>query len=161
MKINRIEELRIFIDKTVSNVKNDELRRHGYVHLYGVSQFCAMIALKRNQDVELATMAGMLHDLYTYKMMDSKGHAKKGSLLAKEILDSLKLTTSVETEIICSAILKHSDKKSRHSDFTEVLVDADVLQHYLYNVSLPIIEKDSERLASLMDEFGLTPIPFN
>jgi len=152
---NRIEELRKFIDKTISNTGNEEVQRFGYIHLYGVAQFCAMIALKRKQNVELAIMAGMLHDLYTYKMMDSKGHAKKGSVLAKEILDSLKLTTDEETDMICGAIFKHSDKKSRHFDFTEVLVDADVLQHYLYNVTLPIIEKDKERLANLIAEFGL------
>lgn len=38
-------------------------RRCGYLHLYGVSQACAMIALKKNQDVELSIMVGILHDL--------------------------------------------------------------------------------------------------
>lgn len=59
---NRIERLRKYIDDILLNMKDPHERRCGYLHLYGVSQACAMIALKRNQDVELATIAGMLHD---------------------------------------------------------------------------------------------------
>ena len=150
---NRIEKLRAFIDSIILDMEDSEERRCAYVHLYGVSLFCAIIARRRNQDVELATMAGMLHDLYTYKMMDSKNHAKKGAKLAKEILNSLELTTEEETKLICKAISNHTDKKSKHSNFTEVLIDADVMQHHFYNVSLPIIDKEKGRLEKTLNEF--------
>ncbi|MCL2791997.1 MAG: HD domain-containing protein [Spirochaetaceae bacterium] len=152
---NRVEILRNFIQRNIPNRDNNEERLELYMHMYAVSQFCAMIALKRNQNAELAAMAGLLHDLHTYKTLDSKGHAKKGAVLAKEILKTLNVTTDEETEKICSAIYSHSKKKNKHSDFTEVLVDADVLQHYLYNTELAIIEKDKERLKKIIKEFGL------
>ena len=153
---NRIEILRKYIDEMILNIKDHEERRCAYIHLYGVSYFCALIALKRNQNVELATMAGMLHDFYTYKMLDSDNHGEKGAILAKETLEYLKLTNETETELICNAICKHSDKKSKHSDFTEVLVDADTLQYYLYNIYLPSLnEYRDERIKNLKIEFGI------
>ena len=108
---NRIEILRKYIDKTLLKIKVKELLKDAYIHLYGVSHFCAMIALKRNQNVELATMVGMLHDFYTYKNADSENHGQKEAILAKETLDFLKIATDEETELICNAIAVHSDKK--------------------------------------------------
>jgi len=152
---NRIEVLRKYIDEIILNMTDYNERRCAYVHLYGVSQFCSMIALKRNQDAELAIMAGMLHDFYTYKMMDMENHAEKSAILAKETLDLLKITNEKETVLICNAIAVHSDKKNKHSDFAEVLIDADVIQHYLYNISFSTANHENERLKNLKNEFGL------
>ncbi len=133
---NRIERLRKYIDEILINMKDTQERRCGYLHLYGVSQACAMIALKRNQDVGLATMAGMLHDL-------------------RQILEELSLTTDNETDLICSAILNHSSKATTHSAFDEILKDADVLQHCLYNPLFPVMEHEKCRFQNLLTEFGI------
>lgn len=152
---NRIERLRKYIDDILLNMKDDQERRCGYLHLYGVSQACAMIALKRNQDVELATMAGMLHDLYSYKAMNTENHAEQGALLARQILEVLSLTNDRETNLICSAIQNHSSKAICHSEFDEILKDADVLQHGLYNPLFPVMEQEKVRFQDLLTEFGI------
>ena len=152
---NRTEKLRQYITENIFDIKNIERSCAINNHIYAVSQFCAMIALKRGQNAELATIAGMLHDIHTLKTLDSKDHAIKGSKLAKEILDILKITSDEETEIICQAIYNHTNKKDKHSEFIEVLVDADVIQHYLYNIELPISEQEKNRLDQLKKEFGL------
>ncbi len=152
---NRIEKLRRHIDEILLNMKDTAERRCAYVHLYGVSQACTMIALKRDQDVELATMAGMLHDLHSYKTINTENHAEYGAILARQILEELKLTTDIETDLICSAILNHSSKGATHSAFDEVLIDADVLQHYLYNPLFPVMEHEKYRLQNLINEFGI------
>jgi HD superfamily phosphodiesterase len=153
---NRIETLRKYIDETLKIIEDKDFLRDAYIHLYGVSHFCALIALKRNENIELATMAGMLHDFYSYKMKDSENHGQKGVVLAKETLDFLQITNKEETELICNAICVHSDKKNRHCDFTEILVDADTLQPYLYNINFPPInEYRDERLEKLKIEFGI------
>lgn len=152
---NRIERLRKHIDDILLNMKDTEERRCGYLHLYGVSQACAMIALKRNQDVELATMAGMLHDLHSYKAMNTENHAEHGAVLARQILKELALTTDYETDLICSAIRNHSSKATTHSAFDEVLKDADVLQHCLYNTLYPVMEHEKCRFQNLLTEFGI------
>ncbi|WP_160679858.1 HD domain-containing protein [Clostridium sp. C8-1-8] len=152
---NRIERLRKYIDEILLNMKDAEERRCGYLHLYGVSQACAMIALKRNQDVELATMAGMLHDLHSYKTMNTENHAEHGAVLARQILEELSLTTDNETELICSAICNHSSKATTDSALDEILKDADVLQHCLYNPLFPVMEHEKCRFQNLLTEFGI------
>ena len=152
---NRIERLRKYIDEILLNMTDAEEKRCAYLHLYGVSQACAMIALKRNQDVELATMAGMLHDLHSYKSMNTENHAERGAVLARNILEELELTNDSETDFICSAIHNHSSKSATHSAFYEVLIDADVLQHCLYNPLFPVMEHEKSRFQNLLSEFGI------
>jgi len=153
---NRIEILRSFIEDILFSSTKDLKLRYVFInHIVCVSQFCAMIALKRGENAELATMAGLLHDIYTLTNLDSEKHAKKGAVIAREILTQLKLTTDEETDMICSAIHNHSKKGSTFSSFDEVLIDADVLQHSLHNITYPLIEKDKERFIKLIDEFEL------
>ncbi|MCL2415452.1 MAG: HD domain-containing protein [Defluviitaleaceae bacterium] len=150
---NRLEILRKFIDEILLNMTDAQERRCAYLHLYGVSQACVLIALRRGEDVELAAMAGMLHDLYTYKHGSHIDHAVKGAILAKNVLDELQITTEAETNKICSAIHNHSSKGGSFSAFDEVLIDADVMQHVLYNFSVPVMEHEKARFQKLSEEF--------
>jgi hypothetical protein len=50
--MNRLEEVREYVDSVLLNMTDVVERRCGYLHLYGVSQACALIALKRNENVE-------------------------------------------------------------------------------------------------------------
>lgn len=125
------------------------------VDLCGVAQSCALIALRRGKNVELATMAGMLHDIYSYVKMDTKDHAHKGAVLAKEILTSLQITNEDETNIICDTIHTHSEKELVHPDLNEILIDADVLQHCLYNPLFEIMLHEKDRYEKLKIEFGI------
>lgn len=50
--MNRIEKVREYVDNVLLNMTDTKERRCGYLHLYGVSQACTMIALKRNENVE-------------------------------------------------------------------------------------------------------------
>lgn len=64
--MNRIEIVREKVDEILLNMKDAEERRCAYVHLYGVAQACALLAKKRKENMELAVIAGMLHDIYSY-----------------------------------------------------------------------------------------------
>ncbi len=153
--MNRIEMVREQVDKILLNVPDNFQRRCGYLHLYGVAQACTMLAMKRNENVELATIAGMLHDIYTYSKMDSTEHAHKGSILAREILSSLSAFSDEEIDLICGAIYHHSDKESSHSAFDEILIDADVLQHCLYNPLFKVAIHEKARFENIKRELGL------
>lgn len=153
--MNRIEILRQYIDNIILNMPDAEERRCAYIHLYGVAQSCALIALKRGENAELATMAGMLHDIYSYAKMDTKDHAHKSAALAKKILTSLQITNKDETKLICDAIYTHSEKGLVHSDFNEIIIDADVLQHCLYNPIFVIMPHEKSRYEKLKIEFGM------
>ena len=153
--MNRIEVLRKYVDNVLLKMTDNEERRSAYVHLYGVSQCCAMIAIKRGEDVELSMAAGMLHHIYSYSAMDSKDHAHKGVTMAIDILVASGQFNDDELKKICTAIYSHSDKGTIDSSFDEVLKDADVMQHYFYNPLVEVKESERVRLEKLIKEFGL------
>ena len=153
--MNRIELVRQQVDEILLGMPDAEERRCGYVHLYGVSQACAILAMKRGENAELAVIAGMLHDIYSYANMDPVNHAQKGATKAREILKRLEIFTEEETELICTAIYHHSDKATVHNALDEILKDADVLQHVLYNPLFAVKQSEQKRYNKLMQELGM------
>jgi len=168
--MNRVEKLREYVDQVLLNKNNDRDRRMAYVHLYGVAQACALIAKKRGVDIELAIMAGMLHDLYTYKRKDEvrhlgmdaiqeviKNHRAEGVVYLREVLNELQLTTAEETDLVCTAIrggYDGADEKIRALE--KVVNDANIMQFYLYNPISPEMELNQKRVVGLLSEFGMT-----
>lgn len=153
--MNRIELVRQQVDAILLGMPDAEERRCGYVHLYGVAQACGLLAKKRGENAELAVVAGMLHDIYSYANMDNVDHAHKGALMAREILKKLEIFTEEETELICTAIYYHSDKTIIHNALDEILKDADVLQHVLYNPLFEVKQSEQKRYNKLMQELGM------
>ena len=111
-------------------------RGYGYIHLFGVSTFAAMLAMRRGLNVELAGVAGLLHDIATYTSGSSEDHARRSAEQARLILDDMAVFTAEEVDVMCTAIANHSDKSEVHDAFSELLKDADVLHHSLYAATI-------------------------
>ena len=152
---NRVELVRQAIDEILRQQPDDEERRCGFVHLYGVAQACALLALKRGLDPELCTIAGMFHDIRNYKSGNPTDDNVLGSAEAQKIMSDLGCFTEQEISAVGTAVLRHSDKGQVHSDFDELLKDADVLQHYLYNTTFEPRERMKARLGKVLDELGV------
>lgn len=153
--MSRLKELRNYINEQIDQVEDKDERTSAIVHLYGVSLAATILAKKRGLDPELASMAGMLHDLYAYKSGSYEDHAHKGAELARNILDELKLTDKTETDVICSAIYHHDDKLVTDRPMDELLKDADVISHCLNDPSKKIKEKEQARFDALTRELGM------
>lgn len=153
--MSRLKELRKHVDKVLNKMDDEDKRISAVAHLYGVSLAATMIAKKRGLDPEIASMAGMLHDLYAYKSGSYDDHAHKGAELARKILGKLELTDETETEMICSAIYHHDDKLVEDGPMDEILKDADVIHHCMNDLSKAIKEKEQARYDKLCTEFGL------
>lgn len=153
--MDRIEKVRESVDAILLDIADSETKRCAYLHLYGVSQACALIAQKRRENTELAIVAGMLRDIYSYSAMDPIDHAHKGAKMAHALLTPLRLFTDQEITLICTAIYHHSDKSAVHGPLDEILKDADVMQHVLYNPLLGISPHEQQRYRHLVGEFGL------
>src|ERR1035437_3262006 len=151
--MNRLELVRIEIDTVLLNQENVNVRPEGYIHLYGVAQNCTLLAIKRGLDVELCTIIGMLHDIYTYKIGYIKEHAMLGAIEAENLLRDLEIFTEEEIEIVKTAISHHSDKKEIHDAYSELLKDADLLQNALYNTTFEI--KHRKRLKQAYKSLGI------
>lgn len=153
--MERIKEVQKYVDGMIRDIDDETERKCAYTHLYGVSQACSILAMKRNENVELAAIAGLLHDIYTYKMHDSAEHAHKGSVMVKSVLASLGAFSEEEINKISQAIYNHSDKGNKDAPFDEVLKDADVMQHCLYNPLANVAEHEKDRFCMLKRELGL------
>ena len=153
--MSRLKKLRKYINGELDKMDDADKCISAAAHLYGVSLAATMIAKKRGLDPELASMAGMLHDLYAYKTGSYDDHAHKGAELARKILKKLDLTDKAETDLICSAIYHHNDKQAIDSPMDEVLKDADVIHHCMNDLSKEIKEKEQARFQKLCDEFGM------
>ena len=153
--MERIGAVQACVDKIVAAQTKETDIKFGYVHLYSVSQTCALLAVKRKQNVELAAIAGLLHDIYAYKTGSRTDHAHQGAALAREILESLDQFSGEEINMISGAIYRHSDKDVVDSPFDEVLKDADVLQHFLIMPLAEAVPHEAARAVKLKEELGI------
>lgn len=154
--MNRLEKISEIVNDILINNSDLEERYCGFVHLYGVSSICRLLAIKRGLDAELCGIAGMLHDISSYKLGTGIDHSKLGSIEARKILNEAKCFDKEEIDIICKSIYNHSDKNEIHSVYDEILKDADVLQHYLNNPNFKVEEKEKIRLNDLFRELGIS-----
>ena len=153
--MERIGAVQACVDKIVAGQTETIDIKFGYVHLYSVSQACAMLAMKRQQNVELAAISGLLHDIYAYETGSRADHARHGALRAREILQGLDLFSEEEIDMVSGAICHHSDKDTVDSPFDEVLKDADALQHFLIMPLADPAPHEVARVSKLKEELGI------
>lgn len=130
------------------------------VHLTGVAMLGAMIAMKRNLNPEIAQCAGLLHDvwLYVHIPVDAESHRKHGHLgseLAQEILVASDCFEKEEINLITTMIHHHNDKDISHDTYSEVLKDADALQHFLRDSDYDRKYRYEGRIEKILEEFGI------
>jgi len=153
--MSRIRELQKQVHKVLEKMEDGDKRAKAIAHLHGVALAAAVLAKKRGEDAELATMAGLLHDLYAYKSGSYDDHARLGADYARKLLGRLALTTEEETNIICSAIRHHDGKAEADSPLDEILKDADVLHHSLSDPTKEVKPHEQVRYTKLCAELGL------
>jgi len=156
----RIDVVRKYVDEMLNCLSDLEQRRNGFVHLYGVGQACALIALRRGHDrnyAELSEIAGMLHDYSKYRSGREENHARESSADARNLLAETGRFSKREIDEICDAIYVHSDKGEVHSEFDEILKDADAMQHWLRNPAEDYFF-NRDRVQKLLKEFELSAL---
>ena len=135
------------------NIDDADKRAKTVAHLHGVALAAAILAKKRGENAELATMAGLLHDLWAYKSGSYDDHAHLGAEYARKVLGEL--VTQEEMEIICSAIDHHDSKAEVNGTMDEILKDADVIDHSLSDPTKEVKVHEQARYIKLCAELGL------
>jgi len=153
--MSRIKELQKQVHRVLEKMEDGDKRAKAIAHLHGVALAAAVLAKKRGENAELATMAGLLHDLHAYRSGSYDDHAHLGAEYARKLLNKLALTTDAETEVVCSAIWHHDGKAEVDGPMDEILKDADVLHHSLGDPTKEVKAHERERYARLCAELGL------
>ncbi|MDR2571211.1 MAG: HD domain-containing protein [Oscillospiraceae bacterium] len=151
---NRLEELRNEIDRLIMTHQPNNVR-YFVNHLYGVSEYSALLAVRRRLDPEIAATSGMLHDIYQITNSTTEEHAVKGAKVAEKILKSMNMYSNAEIAVITTAISRHSKKRKFHEPYDELLKDADVMSHCFYNTGFLLIDKEVDRFNKLLVELGV------
>ncbi len=60
----------------------------------------------------------------------------------------------LRSKLDATAIARHSRKEAVHEPYDEILKDADVLHHRLYNTQLPTKADEEQRYRRVMAELG-------
>lgn len=155
---NRADCVRAYVNHIFDSIVQPEKKRAAYIHSYGVAQCCALLAAKRGLNMELATIIGLLHDLYSCKTGITALHANNGAEMVRVAFKYTltDLFSDDEQTIIKSAIYHHSDKYHVHDAYDELLKDSDILQHVAFDDTYGWIE--GQRLLHTMNELSL-PTP--
>ena len=152
--MSRIKDLQKQVYRVLLKIEDEDKRLKAISHLHGVALAAVMLAKKRGENAELASMAGLLHDLYAYRNGSYDDHAHLGADYARKLLEKLALTTQEETDVICSAIWHHDSKAEVDAPMDEILKDADVIDHSLADPTKEIKAHEQARYAKLCEELG-------
>ncbi len=153
--MSRIKDLQKQVNKVLEKLEDGDRRLKAVSHLHGVALAAAMLAKVRGENAELATMAGLLHDLYAYKSGSYDDHAQLGADYARKLLDKLAVTSPEETDVICTAIRHHDSKAETNGPMDEILKDADVIDHSLSDPTKAVKPHEAARYARLRAELRL------
>jgi len=149
----RLKKVRAAVDKLIREL-HPENERFFYSHLHGVSHYCTLLALRRGLNVELASISGMIHDIYPLYTGIFEDHAVRGAVYAEDLLKSIKAFNDDEISLIVNSVSRHSNKSIVQEDYDELLKDADVMYHCLYDPDEPIKKKEIERYKNILVELG-------
>ena len=153
--MSRIKDLQKQVHKVLEKIDDEDKRLKAISHLHGVALAAAVLAKVRGENAELATVAGLLHDLYAYKSGSYDDHAHLGAEYARKLLEKLAITKPEETEVVCSAIWHHDSKAEVDGPMDEILKDADVIDHSLSDPTKEVKAHEQARYAKLREEVGL------
>ena len=153
--MSRIKDLQKQVHRLLEKMEDEDKRLKAVSHLHGVALAAAVLAKVRGENAELATMAGLLHDLYAYKSGSYDDHAHLGADYARKLLEKLAVTTPEETDVICSAIWHHDSKAEVDVPMDEILKDADVIDHSLSDPTKEVKAHEQARFEKLCVELGM------
>lgn len=169
--LNRFEKVErkiielILTSKIPDNKREDSLV-FAFMHASGCMQIGRILAQKRKLDVDIASIASMMHDIYVIVNGTYKDHATSGGQLAEKILNEIGEFSQKEIEIIANAVSHHSEKEM-HSDnpYIELVKDADVFDCSLYknaegfyrlHKTPQVFEEYVKRIIKVRRELGLS-----
>ncbi|MFC0334507.1 CHAP domain-containing protein [Paenibacillus sepulcri] len=157
MKTNkRLDSVRVAVQEMIMSIVSRARQQEACVHLYGVSAFASMLALKRGLNQELAEIAGLLHGYYFYKTGIHDFPGPNSAEAVRPVLRDMNIFTKEEQLIIQQAIFYQGERTGTHGPYDEMIKDAYVMQSYFQNRSRSLSQQDTPRLQKVLRELGIS-----
>ncbi|MCP3806632.1 CHAP domain-containing protein [Paenibacillus sp. Lou8.1] len=154
-KFKRLESVRGLVHEMLVTTENNSMKQEAWAHLFGVSNFASMLAMRRGQDVEIAAIAGVLHGFYFYKTGIKDFPGPNSADAVRPILRNTQLFTDEEQLVILRSIFYQGDRHQGHGPYEEIIKDAILLQMYLQSAGNHSFKTDIRRLQNVFVELGI------
>ncbi|WP_245864096.1 CHAP domain-containing protein [Paenibacillus donghaensis] len=152
----RLDSVRVLVQEMIMSMVNALQRQEACVQLYGVSTLASMLAMKREQNQELAAITGLLHNYYFYRTGIREFPGPNSAETVRPLLTHLNIFTEEEQITILKAIFYHEDRSRVQGPYEEIVKDAYVLQMYFQNNnSGRLTQQDAGRLRNVFRELAI------
>ncbi|SFM30275.1 CHAP domain-containing protein [Paenibacillus sp. 1_12] len=151
----RLESIKVLVHEMLLSIECMVNRQEATVHLYGVSIFASMLAMKRGQNPELATITGLLRDYYVFKTGINEFPGPNSAEAVRTIIRDTGMFTEEEQITVLRSIFYQNDSSRNHDPYEEILKDANVLQLYFQNTGHRLPELDINRLRNVLNELEI------
>lgn len=155
-KVNqRLDSVRVLVQEMIMSIGSEQRKQEACVHLYGVSSFASLLAMKREQNQELAAIIGLLHNYYFFKTGVKEFPGPNSADTVRPLLRDLNMFTKEELTQILKAIFHQGDRNKVQGPYEEILKDAQVLQSYFQNRNCILMPQDNTRLRNVLREMTI------
>lgn len=151
----RLDSVRILVQEMIMSMDSEVRKQEACVHLYGVSTFASMLAMKRGQNQEIAAIAGLLHGYYFYKTGINEFPGPNSAEAVRPLLRDMNIFTKEEQIAILQAVFYQEDRSSTQGHYEEIIKDAYLLQLYFQNMGRSIHQQDAGRLRNALRELAI------
>ncbi|MHA6531644.1 CHAP domain-containing protein [Paenibacillus sp. BAC0078] len=154
-KVKRIENVRGLVQEMLLNTGETGYKKKTGVHLYGVSNFASMLAMRRGQDPEIAGIAGLLQGYYFYRTGIKDFPGPNSADAVRPILRSTQLFSDEEQHVILRSIFYQENINRTQGPYEEIIKDAILLQMYFQNTGNYSSKAVINRLQNVFNELGI------
>lgn len=155
-KVNqRLDSVRVLVQEMIMSIGSEQRKQEACVLLYGVSSFASFLAMKREQNQELAAIIGLLHNYYFFKTGVKEFPGPNSADTVRPLLRDLNMFTKEELTQILKAIFHQGDRNKVQGPYEEILKDAQVLQSYFQNRNCILMPQDNTRLRNVLREMTI------
>lgn len=159
--------MELILESQIADSAREDSKVFEFMHAAGCMQIGRLLAQKRNIDVDIASVAVILHDIAVIQSGSYRNHGPLGGPIAEKILKEIGEFSEEEIQTITQAITHHSEKEIYSKDpYVELVKDADVFDCSLYKgaegyyrLHKPenIFKEYVNRIKKVREELGLPP----
>ncbi|KQY94627.1 hypothetical protein ASD24_03505 [Paenibacillus sp. Root52] len=153
---SRMDHIRTLVNEMIFNMNSPVQRHQASVHLYGVSSYASILALKRGLEPEISAIAGLLHQFYYYKTRIAHYPGVNSAETVRPILRDLRIFSKEEQRSILRAIFYQDHLMQVHDPYDEIIKDSVIFHQYVQHIDQSVSPSSALRLVNTLNELSIS-----